>query len=441
MPSEDRELSPTNTTSLKEFPKTKNRKRRSDAETLAEEEVSCKKKRSTVDESARNISDLDLPMNLATEVRDGIRYLAPYWAVYRTRTKGRWIGRKMVDVFAQEFLSLNKNYPKIACKLGRMYVNGKMMLDVNYVLKNGDSIHHWGHRHEHPVCSFSLYMVDTDYDLLVVDKPPSLPVHACGQYAVHTVLGQLRVNHNRTGLRVLHRLDRTTSGVLLFAKNYETDLEFKKTLKDGNWSKEYVCKVEGVFPDEELECNEPIGTLVISMGIQCVRPDGKQARSRFKKLWSDGKHSVVSVNLYTGRTHQIRVHAQYLGYPIVGDRIYNSSVWGPQKGKGAEYGKSYEQLCVDVREAHRGSNWHETVDPEYESRMERMASEELQPEPYEYDSKDRPSYDPICLNCNVVKKQVPREHFQLFLHCLKYSTEKWSYSTPMPSWAVQPDIS
>ncbi|RCN39734.1 pseudouridine synthase, RluA family, partial [Ancylostoma caninum] len=282
-------------------------------------------------------------------------------------------------------------------------------------------------------------IAETD-DLLVVDKPPSLPVHACGQYAIHTVLGQLRVNHNRTGLRVLHRLDRTTSGVLLFAKNYKTDLEFKKTLKDGNWSKEYICMVDGDFPDEEIECNEPIGTLVISMGIQCVRPDGKPARSRFKKIWSDGKRSVVSVNIYTGRTHQIRVHAQFLGYPIVGDRIYNSSVWGPSKGKGAKYEKPYEELCNDVREAHRGSNWHETVDPEYESRMEKMASEELTPEPFDYGSQDRPSYDPICLNCNVVKKKVPHDHFQLFLHCLKYSTEKWSYSTPMPEWAISSNV-
>ncbi|VDK50823.1 unnamed protein product [Cylicostephanus goldi] len=144
--------------------------------------------------------------------------------------------------------SSNKSFQKIACKLGRMYVNGKVMLDVDYILKNGDSIHHWGHRHEHPVRFCSLVLVtimnhsshsvrgvscvhrylctrvicrsfdyrslppvsvldlpmnviaETD-DLLVVDKPPSLPVHACGQYAVHTVLGQLRVNHNRTGLR------------------------------------------------------------------------------------------------------------------------------------------------------------------------------------------------------------------------------------------------
>ncbi|VDP12055.1 unnamed protein product [Heligmosomoides polygyrus] len=286
-------------------------------------------------------------------------------------------------------------------------------------------------------------IAETD-DLLVVNKPPSLPVHACGQYAIHTVLGQLRYNHNRSGLRVLHRLDRTTSGVLLFAKNYETDIKFKTTLKDGCWSKEYVCMVEGEFPDEEIECNEPIGVLVITMGIQCVRPDGKPAHSRFKKIWSDGKRSVLSVSIHTGRTHQIRVHAQFLGYPIVGDQIYNSTVWGPTKGRGAEYAKSYEkvhfqvQLCEDVREAHRSSNWHETVDPDYESRMERMASEELEPEPEGLQSEDRPTYDPICLNCNVVKKQVPPGHFQLYLHCLKYSTDKWSYSTPLPEWAVEP---
>ncbi|KJH47714.1 hypothetical protein DICVIV_06181 [Dictyocaulus viviparus] len=173
---------------------------------------------------------------ICTEMKS-VRYLAPYWAAYRTRTKGRWIGRKMVDVFAQEFLSLNKNYPweevktdgqislwdgtqedenvflantceivecvrgtaaslanndfkirktflsfwdapripftisacatdklkKIACKLGRIYVNNQQMLDVDYVLKNGDSILHWGHRHEHPKCPvfFTVFKMQT----------------------------------------------------------------------------------------------------------------------------------------------------------------------------------------------------------------------------------------------------------------------------------------
>uniref|UniRef100_A0A1I7XTE4 PseudoU_synth_2 domain-containing protein n=1 Tax=Heterorhabditis bacteriophora TaxID=37862 RepID=A0A1I7XTE4_HETBA len=136
--------------------------------------------------------------------------------------------------------------------MGRIYVNGNQMTDVEYVMKNGDRIEHWGHKHEHPVRDLPIPIVaDTD-DLLVVNKPPSLPVHACGQYAVHTVLGQLRTRYNRNGLRgpnILHRLDRATSGILMLAKNYETDFEFKETLKKGEWTKEYVCMVDGVFPE------------------------------------------------------------------------------------------------------------------------------------------------------------------------------------------------
>ncbi|KAK6015931.1 hypothetical protein OSTOST_18594, partial [Ostertagia ostertagi] len=107
-------------------------------------------------------------------------------------------------------------FQMVACKLGRFYVNEKQMLDVNYVLRNGDSIHHWGHRHEHPSCFF--------YSALFAHY------YVCVDFIV------------------LHRLDRATSGVLMFAKNYETDSEFKKTLKEGDWSKEYVCMVEGEFP-------------------------------------------------------------------------------------------------------------------------------------------------------------------------------------------------
>ncbi|CAI5440718.1 unnamed protein product [Caenorhabditis angaria] len=384
----------------------------------------------------------DLPMNVPFKIIDGVRHLSPYWAVYRTRTKGRWIGRKMVEVFAQEFLSTNKNYAKVACKLGRIYVNGQQMTDPNYVMKNSDLVEHWAHRHEHPVRDLPIRIVSDCEDLLVVDKPPSLPVHACGQYAIHTVLGQLRVTYGRTGLRVLHRLDRTTSGILLFAKNYETDLEFKSTLKQGKWTKEYVCRLEGEFPDGDIECNQPIGNLVISMGIQCVRSDGKDAHSVFTKLWSDGKESVVKVKITTGRTHQIRVHAQYLGYPIVGDQVYNSNIWGDGKGKDAKYGKSYEELAKDVQSAHKSENWHEEPNEEYEERMQKLADDpDVQPEALNLKIEDRPEKDEICLKCNVATKKVPPGHYQLYLHCLRYETEKWCFKTELPEWAVEPNSS
>ncbi|CAO4366576.1 unnamed protein product [Caenorhabditis nigoni] len=381
----------------------------------------------------------ELPMKVPFKIIDGIRHLSPYWSCYRTRTKGRWIGRKMVEVFAGEFLSTNKHYAKVACKMGRIYVNGEQMTDVDYVMKNGDRVEHWVHRHEHPVRDLPIRIISETDDLLVIEKPPSLPVHTCGQYAIHTVLGQLRENEGKTGLRVLHRLDRATSGVLLFAKNYETDLEFKTTLKQGEWSKEYVCKVDGVFPDEEQVCEQPIGPLVISMGIQCVRPDGKEAKSTFRKLWSDGTHSVVQVHIETGRTHQIRVHSQFLGYPIVGDQLYNSTVWGPTKGKNAEYQKGYDELCEDVRNTHKSENWHEKPNPEFERRMENLASDstDITPESPGISSQGRPEFDEICQKCNVESKKVPDSHFQLFLHCLKYETPKWCYKTELPEWAVQ----
>uniref|UniRef100_A0A1I8ACK1 Pseudouridine synthase n=1 Tax=Steinernema glaseri TaxID=37863 RepID=A0A1I8ACK1_9BILA len=366
----------------------------------------------------------EMPKNILFEVRDGIRHLKPYWTTYNSNAKGRWIGRKMVDVFQQEFLSQNVNYAKVACKLGRIFINGKQMTDPNYVFQNNDRILHIAHRHEHPVLDKPAisFVADTD-DLLVVNKPPSMPVHPCGQ----------------TGLRVLHRLDRTTSGILLFAKNYETDLRFKQTLKAGHWKKEYVAMVEGVFPETEIKCEEPIGTLVVTMGIQCIRKDGKPAQSTFRRVWTDGKVSVVRCNIETGRTHQIRVHLQYLGFPIVGDQLYNSDVWGPTKGKLADYGKPYETLCKDISDAHRSSLWHETVDPKYEQRMKDIANDEtIVPEGESLSLDERPAYDPVCLGCNVVKRIPTMDHFRLHLHCLCYETEDWSFSTEMPEWAEHP---
>uniref|UniRef100_A0A914ZR32 Pseudouridine synthase n=1 Tax=Parascaris univalens TaxID=6257 RepID=A0A914ZR32_PARUN len=382
----------------------------------------------------------DMPSNIPFHIKNGIRYLNAYWSTYCTKAKGRWIGRKLVDVFQEEFLSQHRNYAMVACKLGRLFVNERQMTDVDYVLKNNDTIVHVIHRHEHPILAKPIEFIENNDDLLVVNKPPSMPVHACGQYRLHTVMGLLHSEHNINDLRVLHRLDRTTSGILIFAKNYETDLEFKEALKCGELYKEYICKVEGIFPGsgEEVICEEPIGALVLTMGIQCVRSDGKSARTRFRCLWSDGKTSIVKCVLDTGRTHQIRVHLQYLGFPIVDDELYNTDVWGPQKGKNAEYGKSYEELCKDITTAHRSSLWHETIDPDYEERMQKFADGEVQAEPEDLRAEDRPDYDPICLGCNVTKRNASASHFMLHLHCLKYETSKWSFSTRLPEWAIEP---
>jgi len=204
-----------------------------------------------------------------------------------------------------------------------------------------------------------------------------------------------------------------------------------------------VCKVDGEFPaDDEVICDQKIGTLVSSMGIQCIRDDGKESRTRFQRIWTDGKCSVVRCFPETGRTHQIRVHLQYLGYPIVNDQLYNDDVWGPNKGKNADYGKPFDELCEAVKNAHRSELWHidGSLDPEYTERMRVAASQELQQEP-DVALEDRPDVDFYCRDCHLLKKEVPQKHFVMYLHCLKYETDEWSFSAPLPDWAKEPESS
>ena len=114
-----------------------------------------------------------------------------------------------------------------------------------------------------------------------------------------------------------------------------------------------MCRVDGEFPEKELVCEEPILVVSFKVGVCRVHPKGKECRTVFQRLSFNGSTSVVRCLPLTGRTHQIRVHLQYLGFPIVNDPIYGASAWGPLRGKGGEVGKSDEELLKDLVEEHR----------------------------------------------------------------------------------------
>lgn len=114
-----------------------------------------------------------------------------------------------------------------------------------------------------------------------------------------------------------------------------------------------MCRVVGEFPEHEVVCEEPILVVSYKVGVCRVDPKGKPCKTIFQKLSYNGKTSVVKCLPRTGRTHQIRVHLQYLGYPIVNDPIYNMEAWGPEKGKGGKIGKTDEELLKALVEEHR----------------------------------------------------------------------------------------
>jgi len=159
-----------------------------------------------------------------------------------------------------------------------------------------------------------------DENVLVLNKPVGLLSMAKGGYCPEKTLEDF-------GLLV-HRLDRDTSGVVILAKNPETQTFLRRQFQDRKAHKTYYAVVTGVPKLPEARLDLPIARDLKKPTTFRVAPRGKQAETFYKVLKSDGKHALVELKPTSGRTHQLRVHMKYLEHPIVGDPIYGSEKAG-----------------------------------------------------------------------------------------------------------------
>ncbi|CAH0556793.1 unnamed protein product [Brassicogethes aeneus] len=290
-------------------------------------------------------------------IENGLRKVYPYYFTFTTFTKGRWVGERILDVFAREFRAHPAEEYERCIQAGTLTVNYEKV-PTDYKLKHNDLLANIVHRHEVPVTSQPITIVHMDEDIVVVNKPASIPVHPCGRYRHNTVVFILAKEYNLKNLRTIHRLDRLTSGLLLFGRSPKKARQMEHQIRNRLVMKEYVCRVEGEFPDEIIECKEPIEVVSYKIGVCKVSPKGKDCNTIFQKLGFNGKTSIVLCKPKTGRMHQIRVHLQYLGYPVVNDPLYNHDVFGPLKGKGGDLGgKTDEELVRDLIHIHNAENW------------------------------------------------------------------------------------
>ncbi|XP_034231414.1 RNA pseudouridylate synthase domain-containing protein 2-like isoform X2 [Thrips palmi] len=291
-------------------------------------------------------------------IENGLRKVYPYYFTFTTFTKGRWVGEKILDVFAREFRAHPAEEYERCIKGGTLTVNYEKV-DVDYKLKHNDLLANIVHRHETPVLAKRIRLVHVDEDIVALDKPCSLPVHPCGRYRHNTVVFILAKEYNLKNLRTIHRLDRLTSGLLLFGRSPKKARQMEHQIRNRQVAKEYVCRVEGDFPDEEITCTEPIEVVSYKIGVCKVSARGKECATTFKKLGFNQRTntSVVLCKPHTGRMHQIRVHLQFLGFPVVNDPLYNHVVFGPNKGKGGLIGKADDELIRDLVNIHNAENW------------------------------------------------------------------------------------
>ncbi|KAI1416115.1 pseudouridine synthase [Hypoxylon sp. FL1857] len=393
---------------------------------------------------------------------NGLRRVAPYHFTYKTWVKQRWRGRRLLDVFESEFRDRPLAYYKNAMETGQICVNGKPT-SPDHILKNGELVSHTIHRHEPPVTADPIGILHEDDDMIVINKPSGIPVHPAGRYNFNSVIEIMKAERGPEWIAyTCNRLDRLTSGIMFVAKHPKAADRLGVQIKQRSVRKEYIARVIGNFPDEEVVCNEPLLQISPKLGLNRVRATGKTARTVFKKLayyppreprgqehdkdppetetdigvkgrpWLGKEgYSIVRCLPVTGRTHQIRVHLQHLGHPIQNDPIYaNQRVWGIKLG------------CNDPEAV-------ENTDEDIITRLNRMGKEEVADAVAYHDEmvdeyykrKAEKMSGELCEVCDTPLYTDPgMQELTLWLHSLRYEDAggDWSYVSPLPDWALPP---
>ncbi len=180
-----------------------------------------------------------------------------------------------------------------------------------------------------PAEDIPLNVVYEDADLAVIDKPQGLTVHpANGNYTGTLVNALLYRVKDLSGINgvlrpgIVHRLDKDTSGLLVVAKNDFAHVELQKQIQSKRCRRIYLALCEGVFKEDEGVVDKPIGRSRSDRKKMDVVPDGRSALTYYTVEERFNGYTLVRFELKTGRTHQIRVHAKWLGHPVVGDKKY-----------------------------------------------------------------------------------------------------------------------
>lgn len=165
--------------------------------------------------------------------------------------------------------------------------------------------------------------------LLILDKPAGMLTHPTvnesGSTLYDLVAAYYQQKNITAAVHPVSRLDRNTSGLVIFAK----EPIIQHWLSQQDIRKEYLAIVSGNLPQQEGIIEAPIARKEGSIIERCVHPDGKYAKTAYKVIGCRGDKTLLQVRLFTGRTHQIRVHLAHIGYPLFNDNLYGTP--GPQQ--------------------------------------------------------------------------------------------------------------
>jgi 23S rRNA pseudouridine1911/1915/1917 synthase len=209
---------------------------------------------------------------------------------------------------------------------GKVTVNGEPILKSGYKLREGEEVKvDFDVETLQDIPTIKLPVLYEDDDCVVIIKPVGLLTHSKGEfYPEATVETWLRSRTKITGARagIVHRLDRATSGVMICAKTPEALKWLQKQFSQRKTKKTYYAVVTGTLKQPEAVIDMPIERNPKAPATFRVGINGKSANTTYKVITTNDKYSLVELKPETGRTHQLRVHLNHLGHPIVGDYMY-----------------------------------------------------------------------------------------------------------------------
>jgi len=236
-------------------------------------------------------------------------------------------GTELLTYLFKQFADKSRSSVKSLLKNRQVFVNGKICTQFNEPLKPGDNISISTEKGATAVLHPQLELVYEDADLLVVNKHHgllSIATQSVKEKTAYYILNNYVKRHNLCDrVFVLHRLDRETSGVMLFAKNIQTQERLQKNWQEMVLERKYVAVVEGV-PEHAHDQISSFLKENEAMNVYSSR-EGKLAITNYHVLKSNGKYTLVELSLETGRKNQIRIHMADLGHPIAGDAKYGAA--------------------------------------------------------------------------------------------------------------------